>query len=354
MSNSAAWGIDGERWRREPETATRIVNMNRLGEVLAGTMTPPVKVLFVYNNNALVTSPDQNRIQKGLEREDLFTVVFDQVRTDTTRYADVILPATTFLEHYDIARGYGNYALQLVKPVIEPVGEARPNVVVFGELAARLGVGTEEDETDTLLRVAAGLPEPMAAGVMEQRAVPPPCGVRPVQMVDVLPRTSDAKIHLYPEALAKAGLLYSYEADPASALYPLALISPASEKTVSSTFGQLRRNVARLQIHPDDAELRGITEGDTVRAFNAIGDVHCLAHVTSDIARGVLSLPKGLWRQSTFNGETANALAPATLERHSGGACFNDARVEVAKIVGAAFGTADVSLFVPARPNEVH
>ena len=100
--------------------------------------------------------------------------------------------------------------------------------------------------------------------------------------------------------------------------------------------------------------LRGITEGDTVRVFNAIGDVHCLAHVTADIARGVLSLPKGLWRQSTFNGETANALAPATLERHSGGACFNDARVEVAKIVGAAFGTADVSLFVPARPNEVH
>ena len=159
LSNSAAFGIDAERWRREPETTTRIVNMNRLGEVLTGTTSPPVKVLFVYNNNALVTSPDQNRIQKGLEREDLFTVVFDQVRTDTARYADVILPATTFLEHYDIARGYGNYALQLVKPVIEPVGESRPNVVVFGELAARLGVGTEEDETDTLLRVAAGLPE---------------------------------------------------------------------------------------------------------------------------------------------------------------------------------------------------
>ena len=354
MSNSAAWGIDGERWRREPETTTRIVNMNRLGEVLDGTTTPPVKVLFVYNNNALVTSPDQNRIQKGLEREDLFTVVFDQVRTDTARYADVILPATTFLEHYDIARGYGNYALQLVKPVIEPVGESRPNVIVFGELAARLGVGVEEDETDTLLRVAAGLSEPIAAGVMEQRAVPPPSGARPVQMVDVLPRTADEKIHLYPESLAKAGLLYSYEADPASPLYPLALISPASEKTVSSTFGQLRRNVARLQIHPDDAEPRDIAEGDTVRVFNAIGDVHCLAHVTSDIARGVLSLPKGLWRQSTLNGETANALAPATLERHSGGACFNDARVEVAKIVGAAFGTADVSLFVPARPGEVH
>jgi anaerobic selenocysteine-containing dehydrogenase len=355
MSNSAAWGIDGERWRREPETSTRLVNMNRLGEVLtAASTSPPVKVLFVYNSNALVTSPDMNRIMQGLQREDLFTVVFDQVRTDTSRYADVILPATTFLEHYDIARGYGNYALQLVKPVIEPVGEARPNVSVFSELAARLGVGEIEDEAETLLRVTAVLPESLASSVMEQRAAAPPSGARPVQMVDVRPRTPDEKIHLYPQSLAGGGLLYTYEADPASPIYPLALISPASEKTVSSTFGQLRRNVARLLIHSADAEPRGITDGDPVRAFNALGDVHCIAQVTDHIARGVVSLPKGLWRQSTMNGETANALAPATLERHSGGACFNDARVEVARIVGAALGDADLAVFVPARPNEIH
>ena len=88
-----------------------------------------------------------------------------------------------------------------------------------------------------------------------------------------------------------------------------------------------------------------------MRVFNALGDVHCLAHITADIARGVLSLPKGLWRQSTLNGETANALAPATLERHSGGACFNDARVEVARIVGAAFGAADVSRLRAGTPQ---
>ncbi|MCC6165060.1 MAG: molybdopterin-dependent oxidoreductase [Acidobacteria bacterium] len=354
LSNSGAWGIDAERWRRVPETPTRIINMNRLGEALDAATTPPVKVLFVYNSNALATSPDQNRILKGLQREDLFTVVFDQVRTDTSRYADVILPATTFLEHYDIARGYGNYAMQLVKPVIEPVGDARPNVVVFSELAARLGVGDEEEETDALLRVSAGLPEAIATAVMEQRAAVPPCGPRPVQMVDAFPLTPDAKIHLYPEALATDGPLYSYEADPASPAYPLALISPASGKTVSSTFGQLRRNVARLLIHSADAEPRGITDGDSVRVFNALGDVHCIAHVSDRIARGVVSLPKGLWRQSTLNGETATALAPATVERHSGGACFNDARVEVARIVGAAFGDADLSVYVPARPTEVH
>ena len=354
LSNSGAWGLDAERWRRAPETTTRLINMNRLGDVLLDSLTPPVKVLFVYNNNALATSPDQNRILQGLQRDDLFTVVFDQVRTDTARYADVILPATTFLEHYDIARGYGNYALQLVKPVIEPVGEARPNVVVFSELAARLGLADAEDETDTLLRVTAGLPEAIGTAVVEQRAATPPAGSRPVQMVDVRPGTPDGKIHLYPESLARSAPLYRFESDPASAAYPLALISPASEKTVSSTFGQLRRNIARLQIHPADAEPRGIADGDPVRAYNALGDVHCLAHVTANIARGVVSLPKGLWRQSTLNGETANALAPATLERHSGGACFNDARVEVARIVGAAFGTSDVSVYVPVPPSQSH
>jgi anaerobic selenocysteine-containing dehydrogenase len=173
-------------------------------------------------------------------------------------------------------------------------------------------------------------------------------------MIDVFPNTPDGKIHLYPEALAAQGPLYSYEADPASPEYPLALISPASEKTVSSTFGQLRTNVARLQIHPADAETRGIADGDPVRAFNALGDVHCIAQVTHLVARGVVSLPKGLWRQSTLNGETANALSPATLERHSGGACFNDARVEVARIVGASFGTSDVSVYVPGAPRDVH
>jgi anaerobic selenocysteine-containing dehydrogenase len=189
---------------------------------------------------------------------------------------------------------------------------------------------------------------------MEQRAAAPPQGPRPIQMVDVVPRTADGKIQLYPESLAQGGLLYVFEADPASPTYPLALISPASEKTVSSTFGQLRRNIARLALHPADAEARGIADGDPVRVFNALGDVHCMANVTPNIARGVVSLPKGLWRQSTMNGQTSNALTPATLERHSGGACFNDARVEVARIVGASFGESDISVYVPTSARDVH
>ena len=139
MSNTNAWGIT-RTWIGAQEPATRLVNMNHLGRALTEYTDPPVKALFVYNSNAAVTSPDQGRILRGLEREDLFTVVFDQVMTDTARYADVLLPATTFLEGYDIARGYGPISLQLAKPVIEPVGESRSNADVFGDLLRQRSV----------------------------------------------------------------------------------------------------------------------------------------------------------------------------------------------------------------------
>ena len=113
--------------------------MNHLGRALLDYRDPPVQMLFVYNCNPVATVPDQHRMIKGLEREDLFTVVFDQVMTDTALYADVMLPATTFLEAYDFAKSYGTINLDLVRPVIEPVGESRSNADVFGELCARLG-----------------------------------------------------------------------------------------------------------------------------------------------------------------------------------------------------------------------
>lgn len=353
MSNSGAWGLDAERWRRVPETGTRVINMTQLADALHSA-TPPVDVLFVYNSNPVATTPDQTALVKGLMRDDLFTVVFDQVRTDTAHYADVILPATTFLEHYDVTRGYGAYSLQLVRPVIEPVGESRNNVEVFSELAARLGVGEAEDDAEALLRVSAGLPSNVAAAVMADEMPVPEEGARPVQMVDTRPRTADQRVHLYPATDGPDGPWYDYLPDPATATYPLALISPASEKTISSTLGQLRRTMARLAIHPDDAEPRGVADGEPVRVFNAMGEVHVLAQVTPAVVRGTVSLPKGLWRFSTLNGSTSTTLTPATVERHSGGACFNDARVEVARMVSAAFDTADVAIFVPTTGPDVH
>ena len=111
--------------------------------------------------------------------------------------------------------------------------------------------------------------------------------------------------------------------------YPLSLISPASEHTISSTLGELRPGIARLKLHPEDAHARSIGEGDTVRVFNDLGEVDCEASVTPEIRPGTVSLPKGLWARSTFNGSTANALVPDTLTDIAGGACFNDARVQV-------------------------
>ncbi|OFW10860.1 MAG: hypothetical protein A3H96_20745 [Acidobacteria bacterium RIFCSPLOWO2_02_FULL_67_36] len=332
MSNSASWGIKAAAWMDEtPEPATRLVNMNHLGRALTEYTDPPVRMLFVYNCNPLATMPDQNRVLEGLTREDLFTVVYEQVFTDTTRYADVLLPATTFLENYDIAKGYGPISLQLVQPAIEAEGEARPNAEVFSQLAARLGLGGAEEETDTLLRIASKLPE-SAAGLLETGIATPPFGGAPVQFVDVFPLTPDGKVDLFPEALdtsAPAGL-YGYQPDPATPQYPLALISPASEKTISSTLGELRARPAALHMHPADAAARGLSQDDPVRVFNDLGEVQCPVGIDRNIRPGTVSLAKGLWRKSTYNNTTSNALVPDTLTDLGGGACFNDARVEVA------------------------
>ncbi len=332
MSNSLAWGIRAAQWMDTPEPPTRLVNMNHLGRALLDYDDPPLKMLFVYNCNPLVTVPDQNRVLKGLEREDLFTVVYEQVFTDTARYADVVLPATTFLENYDIAKGYGVISLQLVRPVIEPVGEARPNPEVFSTLAARLGVAEAEEETDTLLRVVSRIPEEIGTELLERGTATPPYGGAPVQFVDVFPLTPDRKVDLFPEGVAAdapAGL-YGFQPDPATDRYPLALISPASEKTVSSTLGELRPRAGMLQMHPEDAAARRLSQNDPVRVFNDLGEVHCPLAITTDMPRGTVCLSKGLWRKSTYNGMTGTALVPDSLTDLGGGACFNDARVEVA------------------------
>ena len=335
MSNSTAWGIKAAAWMNDiPEPSTRIVNMNKLGRALTEFDAPPVQMLFVYNCNPLTTMPDQNRVLKGLQREDLFTVVFEQVFTDTARYADVLLPATTFVEHYDIAKGYGPISLQLVQRVIEPVGEARPNAEVFSALSERLGVGTAEEETDTLMRVVAKLPAQVGAELMQSGSATPPYGGAPIQFVDVYPLTDDQKIHLFPDALhqsAPAGL-YGYQQDPSTEQYPLALISPASEKTVSSTLGELRERAAVLHMNPADAEARGLASEDPIRVFNELGEMHCQVALDKDIRPGTVSLAKGVWRKNTYNGSTSNALCPDTLTDLGGGACFNDARVQVASL----------------------
>ena len=333
MSNSASWGFN-RAWTESAPASSRLVNLSRLGHALTELSDPPVKALFVYNCNPAVTVPDQARVLKGLEREDLFTVVFEQVMTDTATYADVILPNTTFLEHYDIARAYGPISMVLARPAIEPVGESRTNAEVFGELIDRLGLGRDGDargELEEMISVMGAIPSPAGDGLREHGVATPPYGGHPVQFVDVFPRTPDGKVHLWPaelEAEAPAGL-YGYQPDPGTEAYPLALISPASERTISSTLGELARPESMLTIHPDDAESRGIGDGVPVRIFNALGEVRCKARIGAWIRPGTVALPKGLWFRHTANGRTSNTLIPDTLSDIGGGACYNDARVQV-------------------------
>jgi anaerobic selenocysteine-containing dehydrogenase len=331
MSNSLAFGLKAAQWIDTPEPATRLVNMNKLGRALTEYSDPPVNMLFVYNCNPLATMPDQNRVLEGLKRPDLFTVVFEQVFTDTTRYADVVLPATTFLEQYDIAKAYGPISLQLVRPVIEPRGEARTNAQVFSAIAERLGVGREEDEIDTLVRITSRMGK-AGAELMERGVATPPHDGAPIQFVDVFPLTPDGKVNLFPDAIAGDAPegLYGYQPDPGTDRFPLALISPSSEKTISSTLGELRERAAMLHIHPDDAAARGIAQSDAVRVFNDLGELHCPANLTGDVRRGTVSFSKGVWRKNTYNGSTSNALVPDSLTDLGAGACFNDARVQVA------------------------
>ena len=274
---------------------------------------------------------------EGLKRDNLFTIVFDQVMTDTALFADLVLPATTFLEGYDFSKAYGPLNIELGRPVIDAVGESRSNADVFGELCTRFGFIEDDEpagELDLLVSVLGSLPGTIGDDLRNGKRPVPPFGEKPIQFVDVFPNTSDRKVDLFPEALDRSAPmgLYRYQPDPATDRYPLALISPASEQTISSTLGELSRGEIKLLMNPADAQARGLADNDLVRIFNERGEVHCAVQVLPTIRPGTVSLPKGLWRRSTRNGATATALAPDTLTDLGAGACFNDARVEVASL----------------------
>jgi anaerobic selenocysteine-containing dehydrogenase len=337
MSNGdAAWTVGPEAGIAEPPADTRAINMSQLAAALAEVKDPRIEALVVYNCNPAATAPNQRALVEQLTRDDLFVVVHEQVMTDTARLADVVLPATAFVEHRDVRRGYGTLRLYDAAAVARAPGEARSNNELFGALAERMGlVRAGDPRTDEEIVAAIMSASPHGAGLRAQLAehgvAAPPSGANPVMFVDAFPGTPDAKIHLVPAALDReAGGLYAYKPDPATDRFPLALISPALSTQISSTFGQLRSRPAELLVSLDDARARGITDGAAVRVWNDLGEVRCLAVVSREVRPGVVSLPKGLWRKHTRNGLTANALIPETLADLGGQACYNDARVEVA------------------------
>ncbi len=338
MQNSdARWGISSELGIAEPKPATRSVNMSQISTALRELRDPPIECLFVYNCNPVATAPDQRALVAELARDDLFVVVHEQVMTDTVAYADVVLPATTFLEHRDLRRGYGTMRMFDSQPVVPPVGEARANNAVFGALMERLGLVREGDaitDDEIVSRVFSAAPEGAALKqqLAEHGIAIPASGARPLPFVDVFPGTPDRKIDLVPEHLDRAAAgLYTYRADPRTPEFPLALISPALATQISSYFGQLRTAPATLAMSRIDAAARGISDGDPIRIWNTWGEVHCTANIDPDQREGVCVLPKGLWRKHTTNGYTSNALIPPHVADLGGQAAFNDARVQVAK-----------------------
>jgi anaerobic selenocysteine-containing dehydrogenase len=339
MSQSPAWDVDDTAGVAASAPPTRLINMNQLGKVLCPDYRPPVHALFVYNSNLLATAPQQNKVREGLQREDLFTVVHEQVLTDTARYADVLFPATTFLEHADLHRSYGSLFAAFAQPVVEPAGEARSNHWLFGELIRRMDLARAGDPTTPEDLVKAIIATSSAAGPLAESFASkgyavPPCGPRPVQFVDVFPRTADRRIDLCPESLDRATSrgLYTFLPLESAREFPLALISPSTSHAISSTLYHLFRHTVPVELHHIDAQARGIADGDTVRVFNASGEVRCTARLSTELRPGVVLLPKGLWARHTHNGQTANALVPDTLADLGAGACFNDARVEIERV----------------------
>jgi anaerobic selenocysteine-containing dehydrogenase len=336
MSNGDAWTVGPEAAIAEPPAGTRQINMSQLAHVLREVRDPRIEALFVYNCNPAATAPNQRALIGELARDDLFVVVHDQVMTDTALLADVVLPATAFVEHRDVRRGYGTMRIYDSPAVARAPGEARSNNQLFGALIDRLGLArpgdpTTDDELVDAIHAASPDGAVLRAQLAEHGVASPPGGANPVLFVDTFPGTADRKIHFVPAALdAEAGGgLYVYKPDPGTSRHPLALISPALSTQISSTFGQLRTRPGELMMSPDDAGARGILDGTPVRVWNELGEVRCTATITRELRPGVVALAKGLWRKHTRNGLTANALIPETLADLGGQACYNDARVEV-------------------------
>ena len=333
-----------------PQRLPRSINMVEIGQALLAA-DPPIEALIVYNANPLAVAPDSEQVVRGFAREDLFTVVIEQFRTDTADYADVVLPATTQLEHFDVHKSYGHWYVLANHPAIAPVGEARPNADIFRELAARMGftdaplqasdLEIARDAMDWSHPAAGGarLEEVLERGWIRMQHPPAPFAAGGFP-------TPSGRCEFWSERLARQGLdplpdyLPPYESaqsDPVlAARYPLALISPPARHFLNSSFANIASLVAierepRCEIHPRDAAARGIADGDQVAIFNDRGRFLVRARVSDRIREGVV-LAWGLWWPRTVEGgRNVNAVTPTALTDLGRGPTFYDCLVEVTR-----------------------
>ena len=315
---------------------TRIVNMNRLGWALDALDTPRVRSLYVYSSNPAVVAPDQNAVLRGLGRDDLFTVVHERFLTDTARYADIVLPATSSLEHADIYRAYGSYCIQRAAAVVPPIGMSRSNWEVFGLLADAMGFDepffrqTADALIDRLLDrsrprwKAVGLdPQSLADGrTVEVRL---PAEVRSAY------HTPSGKIEILnpKEPQPLPDFIPPYGGDQ-----PFRLMTAPARYGLNSSFRErddLRRKEERplLQMNPADAHAKGLADGDPAVAFNDLGEVTFTLRVTSGAPRGVVVAEGVWWLDQCHGARSVNALTSQRLTDQGGGSTFYDNTVDV-------------------------
>ncbi len=342
----------------------RILNMNQLGKLLTDSrLAPPVKALFVYSCNPAAVCPNHNLVVKGLKRPDLFAVVHEQFFTDTTDYADIVLPATTFLEHKDLVTSYGHLHLQLSNQAIEALGESCSNAELFRRLAARMGLedeclrASDDDLIDDALSVAAQNADTKITGHEFLAGITREALEREHSIALKVPRhdgvylpfaegfaTPSGKAELYSETLAAAGLdpVAAYTAPAESRhseqarRYPLELLARKHNNFLNTTFCNLptQQKMERrfeLQMNAADAESRGIVDGDSLRVRNDRGEVQLRVRVDDSVPPGVVSAYLD-WARESPDGKSINALTSDRLTDMGRGATFYSALVEVEKL----------------------
>lgn len=285
----------------------RTINMTRLGRALTDPLLdPPVRALFVYNSNPLLTMPNAALIERGLRRDDLFTVVHDLFVTETARYADLLLPAASFIECEDLTRPFGMPYLTLNRPAIAPPGEAVSNTELFRRLASAMGLPADlfQVSDEALIRIGLSRGSKLVEGITYERLLergsirfnlPEPY----VPFAEGGFPTASGRCELYSEGLAAAGLdpLPSYRPVPRPAGFPLLLVSAKyALHHLNSSYSHLPRHAAaegapRLDIHPRDAAARGIADGSPVRMWNRAGEVLMLARIGEQVPAGVVAAP---------------------------------------------------------------
>lgn len=318
----------------------RTVNMSRLGDALTNA-DPPVRALIVYNSNPGAVAPNQQQVLAGLRREDLFTVVLEHFQTDTADYADILLPATTQLEHFDIHKSYGHTYVMLNAPAISPLGEAKPNTEIFRLLASRIGFDDPcfKDSDEDMARQAVAGVKGVDFDELRQKAFVS-LGVPDAPFANGNFPTPSGKCELYSERLKDLDPLPVYIppredrlSNPVLAkTFPLALISPPAHHFLNSTFVNVfaeKEAGPTLEIHPEDAESRSIQTGSPVQIFNARGNFLAKAVVTDRTRSGVVSAPSIWWNKLVPGGRNANSTTSEDLTDLGGGATFYDNLVDV-------------------------